>query len=325
MALMKTLTTEAKLKPLVAQFVPLKLDVKSDDYRVWRQRHKPPKNAIPQVFIVRADGEELYNNVGGMKADKLHPLLTNVLGKSGVILSESQATKVQQAVEKSNGEIQAGKFSEAIKTVAAIPASMDSSIMCYAEPVVQLRKNIDQLVQHAKKSIDGLNERLDNISQANLDQKIDLARSVRDVQMSFKRFKPVAKELRILNVSVNRESEIKAIMGDLKTLVSATKSKAPSAEPLQVLAKKYSGSILNREIETALKKAKSAQSKWTTIDDGTLRTWTSKGGSYSFEGTPVALAAAEIKLRGKSGKVISVKLASLSSQDIKWINSNLRQ
>ena len=72
---MKTLTTEAKLKPLVAQFVPLKLDVKSNDYKVWRRDHKPPKNAIPQVYIVRADGEELYNNVGGLSAEKLQPLL----------------------------------------------------------------------------------------------------------------------------------------------------------------------------------------------------------------------------------------------------------
>ena len=76
---MKRLTTESSLKPLVAQFVPIKIDVASDDYKIWRRDHKPEKGAIPQMYIIRADGEELYNKVGGLPADQLQQVLSSAL------------------------------------------------------------------------------------------------------------------------------------------------------------------------------------------------------------------------------------------------------
>ena len=192
---MKTLTTEAKLKPYVAQFVPLKLDVKSKDYRTWRQSHKPPKNAIPQVYIVRADGEELYNNVGGMKADKLQPLLKNVLSQAGVILSESQAKQVQTAFEKSSKEIESGEFQDAIKTMAKIPARYGclDRMLCGTRGKAS-RKISRSWLRRPKRLCQKLSDRFDNLEQANMDQKIAAVRDAIKAQDSFKRFKPVAKQ-----------------------------------------------------------------------------------------------------------------------------------
>ena len=83
--------------------------------------------------------------------------------------------------------------------------------------------------------------------------------------------------------------------------------------------------MLTREIETALKRAKSVQASWAPIEGVESRTWTSKGGGFTFDGTPIALADKEIRLKGASGKVVSVKIKSLSDEDVRWIESNLRK
>jgi|GEM_PF-4983327 len=81
--LMKTLNTEASLRPFRDQFVPLKISTESVDYRRWKQFFPPERAAIPALYIVSSEGKQLYGRVGSLPAQSLQKVMLASLEKVG--------------------------------------------------------------------------------------------------------------------------------------------------------------------------------------------------------------------------------------------------
>lgn len=96
---MQRLTTEPALQPLLAQFVPLELKVDDPEFALWRSRYKPTGNGIPMIFIVAADGREIYNRSGAPAGDGLPGLLTTAIQQTGGFKSPG-GTAVSMSDEK---------------------------------------------------------------------------------------------------------------------------------------------------------------------------------------------------------------------------------
>ncbi len=52
----------------MAQYVPIELKVGTPDWLIWTQRYKPTGNGVPSVFVVSAEGKEIYKTRGSIGA-----------------------------------------------------------------------------------------------------------------------------------------------------------------------------------------------------------------------------------------------------------------
>ena len=321
---MKRFSTEASLKPLVAQFVPIKLDVASDDYKIWRRDHKPEKGAIPQMYIVRADGEELFNKVGGLPTEQLETVLSQSLKNAGYILSDGEAAKVQATVTETSKLIESGDLSAAVKAISQMRGATDTSVVCFAKPVIELRSNVKTLVEKAGQEIDTVIEDVTAFDSSNRETSIRLAGRIADLNQSWSQFKPVSRQIISLNRAAKKDRELASVVADVKKFRSLKNARTASVTKLSELASKYENTSLGREIAVVLSNAKKIGPSGSTTGfaKAEVRTWTSKGGSFSIDAKPISIAANKIKLETTNGKVIDVRIASLSQDDQDWIKDN---
>lgn len=130
----------------MAQFVPVKLDVKSDEYQQWRREHQSEGNSIPKLFVVRADGETLYGKSGSLRGDALPAMLSEALSKSGRILSAAEAEAITVAADtfaelKAEGDIQ-----RAIKALSRVKKiGVAGQIESYADPASRLNQLVGEM------------------------------------------------------------------------------------------------------------------------------------------------------------------------------------
>ncbi len=322
---MKRLTTEDSLKPLVAQFVPIKIDVKSDEYRDWSREHKPSRNAIPQMFIVQADGEELFNQVGGLPAETLEKVLTGALSKSGVTLSDVESEQVQKAVAVATKQIENEDLFAAMKTVMSVPGSTDDSIRCFAEPVIQLRELVAQLTESSNARISAVMEKAKSRWPDKPSEQVAVAEEFVQLVDGIKKFKPTEAARKKLESVVRKNLELKRMVRDLRSVKSLIKSKASSRElRLQELAARYPDTPIDKQVAEVLE-SEGIKTNWRRLSVSEFRKWQSKNGNYSIDAMALIVSDDEVRLENKNGQMVTVEVTNLSDSDQAWLKSNIKQ
>ena len=125
----------------MAQFVPIKLDVSSPEYAQWRRDHTPEGNGIPQLFVVRADGETLYGRSGSLQGPDLPNMLIAALQNSGRILSAREAQSLIEAADKFVEEKEKGNYESAIKAISRVrKIGEPGQIPSYSKPAMRVNK-----------------------------------------------------------------------------------------------------------------------------------------------------------------------------------------
>mgnify|MGYP001200081108 CR=1 FL=1 len=138
----------------MAQFVPIKLDVNSPEYAKWRQDHIPDGNGIPQLFIVRADGETLYGRSGALLGPDLPNMLIAALQNSGRILSARESQALIEAADKFIKEKEKGNYESAIKAISRIrKIGEPGRIPSYSEPALKLNRLVIQTANEIRSQL----------------------------------------------------------------------------------------------------------------------------------------------------------------------------
>lgn len=104
----------------MAQFVPVKLDIASEEYGHWRRDHSAEGTSIPKLFVVRADGETLYAKSGSLKGIELPMMLANALRHSGKILSSKDAIALTEAADNFASLKAEGEIEDAVKALSKV-------------------------------------------------------------------------------------------------------------------------------------------------------------------------------------------------------------
>ena len=145
---------KAPLKPLVDQVIELHIDTKDAAgkaaARQFGQLYRSTSNFIPQVYLIAADGKELYN---GTRPANLADLLKEAIANSGKQLSEQDLDKLRESFARYEELAAAGDMPEALKELARYAASgsmqpeaarIDGAI---AELGVKAREDFDAQLQ----------------------------------------------------------------------------------------------------------------------------------------------------------------------------------
>ena len=84
----------------MAQFVPLKVETQGEVWASWSRKYPPAGRSIPLIYVIRADGEQVFGSSGGIAGDALPALLMQQLAHAGTIYSPKQLTQLENLTQK---------------------------------------------------------------------------------------------------------------------------------------------------------------------------------------------------------------------------------
>jgi hypothetical protein len=122
--LRQRLQTEPDLRELLAQYVPVEIEAGTADWNLWTQQFPPGGNGVPLIYIVSAEGKEIYNKSGAPQGDGLKELLsTGIEQTGGPKQLGPQREAMVAAARKIEMLAQRGKKAEAIAAAAPYAAA----------------------------------------------------------------------------------------------------------------------------------------------------------------------------------------------------------
>lgn len=135
-AFLAELQSDRQVRLVASQFVPVQIDIDEPAQRSALARYRHDGNVLPVIWIIRADGEQLYGHAGA--PERTAPFLAEHLKRSGTLLSGQQLAQLTEAVEKAQSLVEAGKIEQAVPLLKRYANSGS-----YAAAAVQM----DQLAQ----------------------------------------------------------------------------------------------------------------------------------------------------------------------------------
>jgi hypothetical protein len=132
------LETDPTLSQFVGRFVPLKVTSTGKEWQQWASKYKKEGKTIPIIYVVRADGEQLYGKSGSLKGDALLKLLTTASEQSGRILNEAEFNLLSNCNLEASSAIAKGDYvaaAVALKPVSQMGVLGD--LQCYAEAALK--------------------------------------------------------------------------------------------------------------------------------------------------------------------------------------------
>lgn len=185
---LSTLQSDARARPLVAQFIPVKLDV--DDRATWgkiARRFKPAGTVLPGVVVVRADGKALHSEFGA--PPQVPAFLANQLQQSGKILNNTQAEQLSAAVKSVEEHVAAGEIDDAVSLIKKFgnTGSFASSAVALNDAATKLQQQAEELLAGAAENLKSPDTAFNGALQlAEVDRKFsgipEVAEKVREQQ-----------------------------------------------------------------------------------------------------------------------------------------------
>lgn len=236
MALKARLATDAALQPLLARFVPVEIDSTSPEWQTWASRYPHEGNAIPIVYVVRADGVSLYAKSGAPQGDALPELLNAYLAEAGKLLSERELKKLSDAFAKATKAHDAGQIAEAVAIISRAAGSGS-----FATVAIEADQFAQKLADDARKRVESAARQLDS-DEHPLEAAVELAA----IQRSYKKLPDVqraAKEAASRHVLDPAKKELfaQAALIDKAQALVEQKQPARAVTTYQQVIDKYPG------------------------------------------------------------------------------------
>ena len=139
--------------------MPLKIVTDGNpDWNKWARKYPIDGAGIPRLYVVRADGKQLYGAVGSLPGDQLPRMMLAALSEAGRTFSDPESQLLNKAVSASEAAIDAGDVLTASHALseAHLLGSPDD-LQSYAKPALatgqlyeRLQAELDAKVQSAR-------------------------------------------------------------------------------------------------------------------------------------------------------------------------------
>jgi tetratricopeptide (TPR) repeat protein len=232
-ALKRRLSSEAALQPLLAEFVPLQLNIDAAPGQEWAQKFPVSGNTLPFIYIIRADGEKLYAESGTPEGPALPQLLSSTRQQAGTEMTAKQAEKLKTALAAANQAMADGNTAAAV--AAIVPAAVKGS---FAQPAVDAAKLIETLTEQGKAAITAAEGKLASEETA-LEGAVELVEVMRVYKKLPDVFKAANEAKRSHKEAAVKLAFTQAAMIDKGRALEAQKQTPRAIEAYKAVAKKY--------------------------------------------------------------------------------------
>jgi hypothetical protein len=142
-------------------FIPLKIETNGDQWGKWATRYQHEGNSIPIVFVVRADGQQLYAKSGSLPGPDLPLMIEQVLGQAGTIYSDQQLQILKSSLDKAQETLAAGDTASAVRELSKISKiGTLGSLGSYAQVAQDADGFVKKLAEQGRAALTAANEKL---------------------------------------------------------------------------------------------------------------------------------------------------------------------
>ena len=296
-------------------------------------------NAIPQLYVVRADGEQLYGGAGSLPGDALPQMLLASVKRAGRFFTEEQAKFLYGSVEASDRSLKSGdRLVAGVRLADLLSLGSPSDLQSYAAPALkagelhqELRRELEEAV---KKANDDLRNR-ENI-ELSIQQIIPLCEAEAIYEL-FPEWRADAKEV---TRDLGKEDRYKEPLDQASDLVRARIAAASSQIRLRGRAPSLYANVMRKYPDT--KVASMARSELLAIDPDSkwldmnveansasitmveFREWSTPDGNFRTTAKLLQQESGKVQLLKDSGEVISVDVRVLSQRDQQYLKEMKR-
>jgi len=323
----------------VGQVVPLKIvtSSKSADWSEWNKKYPLDKRGIPQLYVVRADGELLYGDVGSLPGDTLLKMLDVTVGRAGRTFSNAEAAAAAKAVADARAAIEsADVFSAAAALESLIPLGFPSELNSYAAWALEAEELYQQLQSETAAAIEsGRPDLFADDPQASFAAVLAFATA----EAVYRSFPPLRSKAGALAREIARMDELDDRFDAAEALVKARAIAASTNDRIRRRAGSAYGAVIRRFPGTPADEL--ARTEFAQIDPQArilqtgaadhiatdqpdepkheFRTWTAASGKFTTMARFVERRGDHVKLQKKNGKSIVVRVDQLSRADRKFL------
>lgn len=222
------MNTDQDIASVVAQFVPIKLDTGTAEWRKWEQEHPSEGNGIPKIYVVRADGNTLYAKSGSLRGDALPNMMVQALSRSGNVLSENDARKLSESAAQVTELKEAGDISEAIKVLGRLKKyGQPGQIESYAESASRLNKFVADWVTEVNESLSQLAGQIRNGED---EQKLEAILEFYQLRRDFTKLSPLKPALSKFTKQLINHRDYRQLAKEAKVIETARAAKSESSK-----------------------------------------------------------------------------------------------
>ena len=313
----KRLVSDRNLAPLVAQFVPLKVDVSSADWRTLSSQYPVAGKTIPVVYVLRADGQKIFGARKALSGDELPRMLRAARGQAGGTLNAQQQALVRSAVEAAQAAFRQEQVAETIKALRPLAKLGPlGQIPCYAKGVVEANMLAQQLVTRGKTE-------LEQIQQTLAKQK-DVFPSLLALVTAERAYRPLNvlnREIGTVLRETSRKAEFKTLLAQAKAIDKArlratARGGLPTAvREMTALVILYRGDAAEATARLELEKLAGKDYEVPELVPGKLRTWQDDTGKFRIVAKLVEQRGSKVELERETGDRVTVPITRLSTVD----------
>ncbi|MGI9471692.1 MAG: SHD1 domain-containing protein [Rubripirellula sp.] len=313
------------------QFVPLKIITNNNrDWAQWSRKFPMTGAGIPQLYVVRADGEQLYGGAGSLRGDDLPRMLMTTLKKSGRAFNQQEINALQQAVSTAEQALQSDQVLAAAVALSEV-AKLGSpdALGSYAKPAQrsveiynEIKQQIDALIAESKTDL------LDGNSSAPLEPLLVIHEG-EAIYSLFPKWKPEAveltRELKKKKLYPDESAQAEALVKARVLAASLTprvRNRAPAAYATVIrrFPETEIDAIARTELEAIDPDAKVLQttSEASVPMQPEFRTWTS--GDFQTRAKFLQQRSGKAQLQKEDGTKIVVEINALSDADQSYLS-----
>lgn len=340
----KRLETDSSLSQFAGQFVPLKVISKGEQWQQWATKYKKEGSSIPIIYVVRADGEQLYGKSGALSGDALPELLMSVAQQSGRIFAESECQLLESCNHAAELALNDDRFVDA--AIAMAPVSKLGKLgglQSYAAPAIKANELAKQIGDYSLDALKEAEEKIDD-SERFFEGVVELSH----ISEYYAKFPATKQASGSLLKKVRQDKVQRELLKPAKELVKARFSagrpkksdKKRAVKSYELILKKFgetpAGEIARRELqqldpssEFLADEAKSMTNTQSPAVDDVIggydqeqtRSWSDATGKFSVEAKLIEVTEEFVRLKTAKGKEIKVPLEKLSSSAKAYLKS----
>ncbi len=100
--------------------MPLKVETQGDAWSEWCRKYPPSGNAIPLIYIIRADGKQMFGSSGAIVGPALPALLSQHLDRAGTIYSDKQLEQLAGVTDRAKQALGEDEPAAAIRLLGSL-------------------------------------------------------------------------------------------------------------------------------------------------------------------------------------------------------------
>jgi hypothetical protein len=335
--LLNRLQTDQSLARYTGWFIPLKIETNGEEWGKWASRYRHEGDSIPIVFVVRADGQQLYAKSGSLPGPELLVMIEQVLSQAGTVYSDQQLQILQSTLDKSQELLTADDTAGAVREFSKISKlGTLGQLGSYARAAVEADGFAQKLVEQGKTALTGANNKLGQEAT-----RLEGALALAETKRIYSALPPLKGDLAAAASAARTNPELRGTLKLAEQLDEArdllqkptgqrravTALNRIIAENPGTLAAKMAGDWL-QEQNLAATPAVAAP----TAADKTFRLWTSDRGTtidaalvnYGY-GDPATKKDPYVVLEKRDGQQITVPLARLSADSQQLVTEDVKK